>query len=118
MTPKTRRILPRSKLGLTLSLLYLGLAITIACSERYGGPSSGSFISLPGLATTVITFPAAYLLSSYFPWLSFDQIGFFDTPYAAKTLFAIGLSIAACAALVYLAGAALGALFRYLFGKS
>jgi hypothetical protein len=110
------RFFPRSKFGLVLAILYVALAVGIAYSERYGGPT-GSFISMPGLATSAITYPAAFFLSSCVPWLSFDQLGFFDTPYSSKTLFAIGLSIALCAFLVYLIGAALGSLSKTLLGK-
>src|SRR5262245_38487281 len=116
MASKLLSLFPRSKFGLVLVILYVFLAVGTAYNERYH-PASGGFISFPGLATSAVTFPASYFLSVCVPWLDFDQLGFFETPYSSKTLFAIGLAIALCAFLVYLIGAALGAFAKTLFGK-
>jgi hypothetical protein len=114
---KPKHFFPRSKFGLVLAAVYLVLAIGIAWTDRYD-PATGFFISTQGLATVAVTFPAAYFLSTCVPPLSFDQLGFFDTPYSPRTIFTIGLSIAICALLVYLLGSALGAFAKALFGKN
>jgi hypothetical protein len=110
------KFFPRSKFGLVLAVLYLVLAIGIAWSDRYES-TSGGFISMKGLATSVVTLPAAYLISYCIPPLSFDHLDFFETPYSATTLFSISLAIALCALLVYLLGAALGVMAKILFGR-
>jgi len=116
MMQTRQHFFPRSKLGLVLSILYLILAIGIARADRYEPPASG-FISTQGLATSAVTFPGAYILSTLCPPLSFDQLSFFETPYSTHTVLAIGLAIAICAFLIYLFGALLGATAKAIFGK-
>ena len=92
---------PRSLFGAVLALIYLAVAAVAVISDR--GEKGGSWISLHGMASFLVTFPVSLLG---------EKLGM--RPDFRRNLdmtFAIGV----CAVLVYLLGAGLARLARSVF---
>lgn len=105
-------IMPRSKLGLSLSVIYVAVATFIAISERLEN-TSGDFISLNGLMTYLAAFPVSYVLdrvAGVFKAFGPGSLTFYERPYTTTTVIVIVAMIGLNGALVYAIGALIGSL--------
>jgi hypothetical protein len=106
---------PRSKIGLVLAILYSIFTIMVIYTERTA-PPSGGFITLQGLGTFVITLPASLLLYKLFPSLGTDSGHLISDPMSPSIFMTLTVLVLSCAFLVYLFGALLGALGKFIKG--
>lgn len=91
---------PRSYLGGALAAAYVVFAVCMVVSERRS--RAGGWISLTGMATYLATFPIS---------MPMELLG--HRPDYKRNL-DMGLTILACAAIVYAAGALIGFLAAWL----
>jgi hypothetical protein len=94
---------PRSTCGVVLVVLYVAVAMFIVAADRK--PHNGSWISLNGILSFLVTFPVSALG---------ERWGM--RPDYRKNL-DMAFAISACAVLVYFVGAGLGALAKLLFSS-
>jgi hypothetical protein len=103
---------PRSKLGLILATVYTLAALYLIYDDRVN--SGAGFVSLKGLTTFLVTFPASLLLDKLFPSLGIDSGQLVKDPLNLGSALIYAGMLLFCATLVYFLGAILGSLPRLL----